>query len=380
MWTPFEDKILAKGLVSLREQARYARMVNRGYERTAAQRKGSVVEIPVAGAIAAYDISAQANPYDGSVPDVEMARIQLDHHMGAGFVMTDFDRAHIEADDGVETQLTAAVRSLANAVNKTVADEALGFYNTVGTVGTVPFATANNISDAINTKVALDKESCPEGNRFCLLESNSEANFLTQTAVQRADAHGTSETIMEGRIGRVMGIDWYGNNHYSPSFDTAITANKAVDLAAGYAVGAKRMHIDGGTIAQRPKAGDIFVIGAATTFGQGKNYVVTAGYAAGDEGDISFEPGLRAAVDDDDVVKFLGDNTFSFAGHMDAIGLVSRPLGSAASDMMRSVPDPVTGLVLRLEITRQRKRDFYELDIHWGTGLVRRECGVRLIR
>ena len=379
MWTPFEDRILAMGLVSLREMARFPRMVNRGYERVAAQRSGSVVEIPIAGAIAAYDIQAQANPYDGKVPDVEMARIQLNKHKGAGFVMTDFDRAHIVANDGVETQLTAAVRSLANAVNQDVADAALGFYATRGTPGAAPFDAANDISDAINCKIALDAGPAPEGNRYGMLNSTAEGKFLGQTAVQRADAHGTSETIMRGTLGNVMGIDWYGNNHYTPSHDTAITVNKTVDLAANYAIGAKQMHIDGGTAAQRPKAGDIFVVGDGTTFSEKNNYVVTAGYAAGSEGDISFYPGLRTAVLDDAVLKFLPDHDISPVFHMDAIGLVSRPLGSAFSENMRSVPDSVTGLVLRLEIVRQRKRDFYELDVHWGAREVRPELGMRLV-
>ena len=378
-WTPFEDRLLAKGLLDLREMARFPRKVNRGYERTAAQRSGSVVEIPVAGAIAAYDITAQANPYDGATPDVEMARIQLNHHMGAGFVLTDTDRDHIVANDAVETQLTAAVRSLANAVNRTVADQTLGFYATHGTPGTALFNTANDIDEAIQAKIALDNGPAPEGNRCGMLNAAAEGKFLSQTAVQRADAHGSSETIMKGMLGEVMGIEWYGNNHYTPSHDTAITANKTVDLAAGYAVGAKRIHIDGGTAAQRPKRGDIFVVGAATAFGHNQNHVVTEGYSAGAEGDIEIYPGLRAAVDDGDELKFLADHAITPVFHMDAIGLVSRPLGSAMGENMRSLPDPVTGLVLRMEIVRQRKRDFYELDLHWGTKEVRPELGMRLI-
>ena len=378
-WTPFEDRLLAKGLLALREMARFPRKVNRGYERTAAQRMGSVVEIPVAGAIAAYDITAQAAPYDGNTPDVEMARIQLNHHQGAGFVLTDTERNHIVANDAVETQLTAAVRSLANAVNKTVADAALGFYATHGTPGTALFNTPNDIGDAIDAKIALDNGPSPEGNRCGMLNASAEGKFLSQTAVQRTDAHGTSETIMKGMLGTVMGIEWYGNNHYTPSHDTAITVNKAVDLGAGYAIGVKSMHIDGGTAGQRPKLGDIFVIGAGTAFGHENNYVVTKGYSAGSEGDMEFYPGLRAAVAEDDVVKFMPDHDITPVFHMDAIGLVSRPLGSAMGENMKSLPDPVTGLMLRLEVVRQRKRDFYELDLHWGTNIVRPELGLRLV-
>ena len=378
-WTPFEDRLLAKGLLSLRELARFPRKVNRGYERTAAQRMGSVVEIPIAGAIAAYDIAAQANPYDGDTPDVDLARIQLNHHKGAGFVLTDTERDHIVANDAVETQLTAAVRALANAVNKTVADAALGFYATHGTPGTALFNVANDIDDAIQAKITLDNGPAPEGNRCGMLNAAAEGKFLSQTAVQRTDAHGTSETIIKGRIGDVMGIEWYGNNHYTPSHDTAIAVNKTVDLAAGYEVGATSMHIDGGTAAQRPKKGDIFVVGDATVFGHSENYVVTQGYSAGAEGNISFYPGLRADVDDDDELKFLGDHSITPVFHMDAIGLVSRPLGSAMGENMRSLPDSVTGLMLRLEVVRQRKRDFYELDLHWGTDIVRPELGLRLV-
>ena len=378
-WTPFEDLLLARGLRALRETARYPRMVNRAYERTAARRMGSTVEIPISVSRAAYDVTAQANPYDGSTPDVEMAQIPLDKHKASSFVLTDTDRDHIVAGDAVETEATQSVRAVANAVNKDIADLFTGFYATVGTAGTTPYGTANDLTDAINAKVGLDTLVCPEMMRRGILHPEAEAKMLNQAGVQRYDASGRDKTIIKGMIGEIMGIEWYGGNQYSPSFDTAITANKNVDLGAGYAVGAKTIHIDGGTGNQRPKAGDIFVFGAGTDFNASNNYVVTEGYSAGTEGDISFEPGLRAAVSDNDVVKFMADRKITPVFHPEAVGLVSRPLGSAAGPMIRSVADPVTGLVLRLEITRQRKRDLYEWDIHYGVGRVRLDCAVALV-
>jgi hypothetical protein len=45
---------------------------------------------------------------------------------------------------------------------------------------------------------------------------------------------------------------------------------------------------------------------------------------------------------------------------------------------MLSMTDPVTGITLRLELTRQYKQDRWELDLLWGSKLVRAALAARL--
>ena len=46
--------------------------------------------------------------------------------------------------------------------------------------------------------------------------------------------------------------------------------------------------------------------------------------------------------------------------------------------IMMSAADPVSGLVLRLEVTREHKRTRFSYDMLYGAMVVRREFGARL--
>ena len=57
-----------------------------------------------------------------------------------------------------------------------------------------------------------------------------------------------------------------------------------------------------------------------------------------------------------------------------------RPLSSDTADGARimSLTDPVTGLSLRLEVSRQHKQTAWEFDVLFGVQTVRPEFAVRL--
>ena len=63
--------------------------------------------------------------------------------------------------------------------------------------------------------------------------------------------------------------------------------------------------------------------------------------------------------------------------HRDAIAFANRPLmdSTAGVDLgnFMSMQDPVSGLVMRLEVSRQYKQTVWEFDILWGNALVRPE-------
>jgi len=73
----------------------------------------------------------------------------------------------------------------------------------------------------------------------------------------------------------------------------------------------------------------------------------------------------------------------NLAFHKDAFAYATRPLAASSMDMalgsrIVTIQDPVTGVVLRLEVSRQHKQVVWEFDILWGAKLVRPELAVRI--
>ena len=131
------------------------------------------------------------------------------------------------------------------------------------------------------------------------------------------------------------------------------------------AVGATSMNIDGGTV--QIDTGMLFTIAGDTLVHVAQNSV------KGDNKILEFLPALTAAPGDNAVITFT-DHVFNFGFHRDGLGLVSRPLASAnpgEPGQFSSLGDEMTGMALRLEVTREHKQTLYSLDALWGVAPVR---------
>ena len=76
-----------------------------------------------------------------------------------------------------------------------------------------------------------------------------------------------------------------------------------------------------------------------------------------------------------------GAQVVSLAFHRDAIAFSTRPLMDSANglgNLTQSAVDPVSGLSLRLEVSREHKRTRFSYDILYGADVVRRELGCRI--
>jgi len=342
-------------------------LVTRKYEELAGQ-KGSTIDVPIPSSVPVVDVvpaNLAPNPAD-QVPT--HVGIVLDRWKEAPFQLT--DKEMMEVMEGtIPMMAEAAIASLVNEVDTYLLSLYTSFYSFTGTPGITPFASST--VDATEVARLLNNEKAPMDPRWMVLNPNAQANALNLRAFQDISWSGSADVIANGEINRRLGFGWV--------MDQNVQTHTA-GTGAGYlvngtpAVGAKIVPVDTGT--------GTLVVGDIITFaGDLQTYVITVAFAGG-AGNINIEPGLRIAPPDDTVITKKASHVVNLGFHRDAIALVSRPLADQADEgfpvFMRTAIDPLSGLVLRLEVTREYKRRRFSYDILYGAKVIRPELGVRL--
>lgn len=365
-------RLLAMGLRALRQSAVMPRLVNRSFDTLAAQ-KGNVINVPIPSAISARAItpSVTMNSNVDSAPTV--ANVTLDFWYEAPFQLSDNDL--ISADSGVvPMQASEAIKSLANAVDQYILGKTTGIYGFTGTGGTAPFNAS--LTAAVNARKILGRQLAPLDDRRVVIDPNAEANLLLNSQVLQWDQRGDTGGIIEGTIGRKLGMDWFVDQNVQSFTPGTGWCSGNIASTVGGAVGDTTLNIINATASGSIKVGDIFWLTADTS--NAYTYAVTAAatISATVQVAISFTPALKTTVATGaTLVVASGTRVCNLAFHRDAFAWASRPLQDidGVSSNMMSVADPVSGLVLRLEVSRQYKQTTFSYDILGGGNLVRPE-------
>lgn len=368
-----KHKILAKGLLALREQAIFPRLVNGDYSAEAAE-KGDTIDVPLTASQAAYDVTPSTflSATDHTPSKVQ---IQLNNWKGSNFYLTDKEMAEVDKNEHfIPMQMSEAVRALANAMNTTLHNEYTGVYGWAGTAGTTPFAST--VNGATDSRKILNEQLAPRSDRRAILDYSAEANALALSPFSDAEKIMSAEVKMEGEIGRKFGIDWAADDGVQTH--TAGTV-ASVSISSTTAANSSTVGIKGDGALGTLVVGDIFSIA-----GNSQTYVVQATSTITSAGvDITINPPLAAIASSAAVVTKKASHTVNLVFHRDAFAFANRPLMASTADMslgseMVSMTDPQTGITMRLEIKRQNKRVVWELDVLWGAKLVRPALAMRL--
>ena len=367
-------KILARGLLALREQAVMPRIVNLDYSTEAAQ-KGDTIDVPIPSALSVSDVTPSnvlEAPADSAPTKVQIA---LSNWRKVNFHLD--DKQLIEIDRNAHfmpMQMSEAVRALANDINLSILNKYKGIFGFTGTAGTTPFSS--NVEAATGARQVLNEQKAPRDNRRMVLDFAAEAKALALADFQRVNESGDAGVKREGEIGRKFGFDIFTDDQVV----THSAGGSGTPLVNGaLAVGDTSVVIDG------LSGSSGFVLGDILTFaGHTQTYTVkTAPAASGGAQTITVAPALKAIVADNAAITVKADHVVNLAFHRDAFALAMRPLaGGTAGDAYGSeivaMTDPQTGLSMRLEVYRQYKQVVYELDALWGVELIRPELATRI--
>jgi len=299
-------------------------------------------------------------------------------------------------------QMEEAIRGLANGINTYIHSgyrgTDRGVYGVVGTAGTTPFGSGVEVKSATQTRKKLNQQVAPKTNRIGVLDFDAEAAALELAAFSDAEKIGSAVVKLEGEIGRKFGINWTADDgvvtHTAGTItDASAGRTCAVDTGA-FAIGIDTIDVDEG--AEATVVGTIVQGDIISFAGHSQTYCVVSNtssaqfsgitytFATNAIADLKFYPPLVAAIAEDEVITVVDDHVVNLVMHRDAFAFAMRPLaeeiiGKGLGTKILSMQDPVTGLVLRLEVSRQHKQTVWEFDALYGSKLVRPELAVRLL-
>ncbi len=375
-------KILARALMVLRTQVVMPLLVNRDIANVGQQR-GDVINVPIPTAIEATDVVPSHVPPANVDTTPKTVAVTLDQWKEAAFHLTDKELNEIDASATfLPLQTQSAVEALARAVNSSIFSKykKVGSYN--GTAGTTPFASSDD--DAIQVRKTMALNNVPGSNRNFVLDPNATAKALALASFKDVSQAGKTSVKIEGELGRFFGFDFYEDTQVPTHTAGTITTGLIAKAATAVASGAKSFVATtaASTGAAALLAGDVIAIAGHTrTYSLAAN--ATQASAATDVTLTINEPGLERALVGSEAITVKATHVVNLAFHRDAFAFAMRPLAQTLADYelgseMISMRDPQTGLVMRLEITRQHKQTKWSFDMLWGAEIVRPELAVRL--
>lgn len=393
-------KILAAGLMSLRELAIMPRIVNTSYGAEASAR-GKTIDVPLPSAITGQDVvsgSVSQSPFaDGSAPTT--VPITMSNWKAAPFYMDDKDL--LEAMNGVvPMQASAAIRWLINQIDVSIINTIFkGTYNFIGSPTYVGFNpdsaysgnTAQKTKDATDMRLLLNKGLSPFEGRMAVVTPDVEANALQLRAFQDQSWSGSMDALVDGSLNRKLGFQWFMDQNI-PAF-THGTFTGTISVSGTAAIGATTI-----TVATDAAEAVIVNPGDLIKFStENPPYVVTSALniGASTSGSFTISPPLRVAATGGTVNQASKDSlggTVTIANaavsynsmvfHRDACAFASRPFDPIPPGLgviVDQAVDPISGVALRLEVKREHYRTRFSYDALWGVGLIRPELCARLV-
>lgn len=365
-------KLLAQGLLALREQAIMPRLVSGDYGSMGAQR-GSVIDVPVANNFVATDVAPAVTAGSAQDSTPTLVQIPLNQWKESAFFLTDKERLEIaEGESGMPMSVSAAVRALANAMDGHIHNQYVDVYGYVGVAGQTPFST---IADVVNARANLNRQLAPMDNRRMVINPDAEANALQISALSDLEKTGDQGVKIQGQLGRKFGFDFFQTtNVVRHTAGTAASISVASTTAAG-ATSIGLIGSVGGTLV----VGDVFSVAGNT-----QTYVVTANATlSGTQAAVSFQPPLAAIASSGADVAKRASHVVNLAFNRDAFAFVNRPLAGAGNgeelgSMIMQMTDPVSGVTMRMEVTRQHRQERYALDVLYGAKTIRPQFATRV--
>lgn len=335
-----------------------------------------VVRVPLAEAGALEAITPAATPANSGDTTVDYADVTITNAY-ASPIRWNGEEERAVGTTGTYNRILAdqfvdAMRKLVNQVEiDTFAAGYKASSRAFGSAGTAPFGTAGDLAGLAGVAQILDDNGCPTSDRQLVVGSAAMANLRgKQSVLFKVNEAGSSDMLRDGMTERLQNMALRYSGGISQHVKGA-GVGYDVDLTAGYGIGAKTIHLDGGTVnVTGIKAGDV-----VTFAGDTNNYIVKTGTIEIEADIVLNAPGMRATVADAVEMTIGNSYTPNLAFSRSAIVLVTRapavPTGGDSADDAMMLTDPVTGLTFEVRVYRQYRQVKFEVCLAWGVSAIK---------
>lgn len=364
---------VAMGLATLRERLALVHIANKDYEQEiTAAKKFATVNVAVPAAVATRAVTPDVVPPSVTAVTPTSVPVTLDTWREAPFAMDDKGLAQV--DRGIlPMQANEAVKGLANYIEDFLWTKLTAkIYGWAGTAGVTPFAT--DLTAYLDARKVANNQLMDMEPRYVVLNTDAEANALGLRAFQDASFGGGDGVILNGQIGRKLGALWLMSQRVPTR--TSGTYTTGTTVTGVNAVGATTIALSGGATGTMI-AGDIIGIGNYT-------YNVVSSVGGSTPSSVTITPGLFAATAGGEAIVKKSSAAATHAQNIliqrDALAFAMAPLLDTqqipGATLQAIAIDEVSGLSLRLEVSRQYKQTMWAYDALFGGSVVRDNAGV----
>ena len=391
-------RILAKGLMALRNNTVLPVTVNRDYEGDAMMR-GTTVDVPIPDPRAVTDVTPSSykdadNPEDTTQ---RFRQIRMDQWKKVNFHLSDKDKKEIAEGTMIPEQISECVAALGQYIDAWVADDMYkSFYGYVGpgdsNSSAVAFSGVNDTKAVTRARAVLNIHKTPKTSDWCfVVDPDTEAKASDQRGFQDFSWASDATTIINGDVGKKFGFLFLMDQNM-PTHTTTMSTGWHINGAV--AAGARNdpsstgqdtfttIAVDNGGSGSptSAKKGDLFyVTDEAVDKPSDRFYAVVENQAGAN---LTIYPSPRKGFADNKTLIPVATHRMALAYHKSAYAFVTRPFkdedASGLGSIIMSRVDPLTGITLRLEISRHNKQTRYEFDVLFGGGFIRPEFGCRV--
>jgi hypothetical protein len=337
--------------------------------------KDQVVTLPESVALAdGYDVAPGAVPPALLNSTVGSRTITIEKVRARRFHLTGDDTAKLR-DQGAQYRSSAIAEAVAGLIHEMAAYH-FGKLNVAaglafGAAATNPFASNVNIIEDIWED--LVNANSPSTDRLAVFAPRHWASIGKLAQFQKVNESGNVFNFATNTI-QLLGS-------FASSYDQALTPGHVAGTAADYVTdgavlaGVTKVKVKTGTLPF--KAGDVVSFAADAV----NKYVVAEDLTGA--GDLKLTSPLRVAVADANAITAQASHRLSLFGNRRAAVLATRtpaqPEGGDVADAEAIIPDPVTGLAMRLAHYKGYHAGQWEVSIAYGSQVRRPELLRKLI-